>query len=382
MLYNAFIMVHLYTSCLSFGRVHVAQTSIANAYLHDKKLDPHVPVWSCAVAAKLQAMADLRKSLILPHGSQFIAPRGSQESFHSSHSHQSDPMSLPPPGAQAQMPSELPPQQTSTTENGLGPVLHDVDDYLGRPDNHHLLSTSTSRAPKPKTQSPAQHPVAAPSKAKPTATIVPVQVGAPKSSASVSRLNTICQQKGLLLDWDIKEAASSLPGFTGTLTVGAETLVLEVAQPSKKDAKQILAERGVEVAERMEARVRGGSEGGEGGSGGNENWYGKLLGMYLVVCYGSSIVHPLHLYFSLRSKPRILVFPPSLLPSFLPRFPTLLPPSLPHPTPSLQPFRPPTLPPLPPISPSFRILCQRHLPRRQPLLHRIHRQHDQLRLRA
>lgn len=221
------------------------------------------------------------------------------------------------------MQSEPPAQQTFATENGLGPVLHDVDDYLGRPDNHSLLSTSTSRAPKPKTQSPAQHPATAPSKAKPTATIVPVQVGAPKSSASVSRLNTICQQKGLLLDWDIKEAASSPPGFTGTLTIGAETLVLEVAQPSKKDAKQILAEKGVDVAERMEARVRGGSEGAEAGSGANENWIGKLQGMFLVVCYGSSIVHPLHLYFSLRSKPLTIVFPP---PSFLPHFPPALPP--------------------------------------------------------
>lgn len=233
----------------------------------------------------------------------------------------------PPSSGQAQMQSEPPAQQTFAADNGLGPVLHDVDDYLGRPDNHDLLSTSTSRAPKPETQSPAQNPAAAPSKVKPTATIVPVQVGAPKSSASVSRLNTICQQKGLLLDWDIKEAASSLPGFTGTLTIGAETLVLEVAQPSKKDAKQILAERGVEVAERMEARVRGGSEGGEAG---NENWIGKLQGMYLIVCYGSSIVDPLHLYLSLRSKPRILVFPPSFLP------PSFLPPS----------SRPPALPPI------------------------------------
>lgn len=72
-----------------------------------------------------------------------------------------------------------------------------------------------------------------------------------------------------------------MPGFRGTLTIGAETLVLEEAQPSKKDARQILAERGVEVAERMEARVRGGSEGGEGGSGGNENWIGKLLGRFI-----------------------------------------------------------------------------------------------------
>jgi len=181
------------------------------------------------------------------------------------------------------MQSEPSSQQTSSSENGHGPVLHDVDDYLGRPDNHSLLSTSTSTssASKPKTKSPAQNSATTPSKPKPTATIVPVQVGAPKSSASISRLNTICQQKGLFLDWDIRETESSVPGFRGTLTIGAETLVLEEAQPSKKDARQILAERGVEVAERMEARVRGGSEGGEGGSGGNENWIGKLLGRFI-----------------------------------------------------------------------------------------------------
>ncbi|MCJ1246974.1 hypothetical protein MMC30_004185 [Trapelia coarctata] len=224
--------------------------------------------------ARDKGVEELLSTLIDPKSShKSFHPKSSQESFHSSHSHQSDSTPSAPPSSQVAMQSVTPSQQVLPSDNGPGLVLHNVDEYIDQQNTH------STKAPQGKKKSPAQQAAPTPSKPKPTGTIVPVQVGAPKSSASIAALNTICQQKGLLIDWDIQQAATLTPGFRGTLTIGTETVMLEETQPSKKDVKQILSERGLRVAERMEARVKSVAEGSSEG-GVNENWIGKLLEFY------------------------------------------------------------------------------------------------------
>jgi len=240
---------------------------------------------SSPTAARNQAVAELMKSLIDPKNPQkSLHPKSSQESFHSSHSHQSDSTPSAPPSSQAQMQSATPSQQVLPGDsNGPGLVLHNVDEFLSRADNSVGTPTNGAiKAPQGKKKSPAQQAAPTPPKPIPATTIVPVQVGVPKSSASISRLNTICQQKGLFLDYDIQPTETLTPEFRGTVTIGTQVIVCEETQPSKKDVKQALAEKGLEVAERMEARVKRVEEGGSE-VGGTENWIGKLLGMLLLL---------------------------------------------------------------------------------------------------
>ena len=67
--------------------------------------------------------------------------------------------------------------------------------------------------------------------------------------------------------------------FTGTLTVGGETVTLGDGERgrSKKEVRQMLAEKGLPVLQGREGSVRGKRESDSGDMGG-ENWVGKLLG--------------------------------------------------------------------------------------------------------
>ncbi|MCJ1476360.1 hypothetical protein MMC13_005026 [Lambiella insularis] len=188
-------------------------------------------------------MADLLSTLLVP--------KGSQDSFHSASS-------------QPAVPS--PPLQPAT-HPAHGLVLHDVSAYLDLPASKSLLGAST------KIDSTKDGPK---SQAKPSSTardaIIPVQLSSATSSASVSRFYHLCQEKGLTPVWEIEADAPKSQWFKGKVSVGTQMVVLEGKAPSKKEARQILAERGCEVVGRMEARVKRGNEGGDG-----DNWIGRLL---------------------------------------------------------------------------------------------------------
>lgn len=66
-------------------------------------------------------------------------------------------------------------------------------------------------------------------------------------------------------------------GFGGIVRIGEQTVGSEQKWRSKKEAKDGLAEKGVEVVGRMEAKGKSPT----GGGGMSENWVGKLLGMML-----------------------------------------------------------------------------------------------------
>ncbi|MCJ1388742.1 hypothetical protein MMC18_001591 [Xylographa bjoerkii] len=188
-------------------------------------------------------MSDLLSSLVIP--------KRSQDSFHSASSQPAIHPSPPSP------PSQPATQQTLPTSHGAPLVLHDVHAFLSSPETVSLLSSAPSTRPR--------------------GALVPVQLGGPHSSASVSRFYELCQEKGLTPVFAIEEDAARPEWFTGTLTVdGATPLVLDARQPSKKEARQLLAERGCALVRGLPARVQR-KDASNPPAAAAENWVGKLL---------------------------------------------------------------------------------------------------------
>ena len=84
----------------------------------------------------------------------------------------------------------------------------------------------------------------------------------------------MCQERGLVPEFEIQEDPSVSQRFGGRLTVGGITTRLETSEVSKKDARQALAAKGCEVLRGMNSQ-----EQQEESTTGTENWIGKLLGM-------------------------------------------------------------------------------------------------------
>lgn len=199
-------------------------------------------------------MTDLLESLVLPNSSQ--------ESFHSLAEHPPHPSPSPPANVSANHDSAGPqssfqPQLSALQAAGLG--MHDVDTYLADPENAELLHRAPDRKnaptkqPKPEID-PAQ----------------PVSLGS-KSSHHMTALNLLCQQKGLVLDFQIDGDASNAD-FGGLLKIGDETIASDERWHSKKEAREALAEKGFEVAQGMEAKKKQPGTPGEK----NKNWIGIL----------------------------------------------------------------------------------------------------------
>lgn len=83
----------------------------------------------------------------------------------------------------------------------------------------------------------------------------------------------LCQERGLTPEFDIE--GDNEGGFGGWLKVGNETIGQDQRWRSKKDAKEGLSERGVEVVKGMEVRERGSA-----GRAAQKNWIGMLQGMF------------------------------------------------------------------------------------------------------
>ncbi|MCJ1323223.1 hypothetical protein MMC15_008577 [Xylographa vitiligo] len=170
-------------------------------------------------------MSDLLASLLVPNSSQ--------ESFHSA---ASQPTTHPPSPQ---------PQHTLPTPHGLAPLhLYDVSTFLSSPTTTSLLSTP------PSTNTKTNPPL--PSTTTTTTTALPLS--GPHSAASVSRLYQLCQAKGLTPLFAIDEDPLRPQWFRGSLAVGPATLALEASQPTKKQARQLLAERGCALVRGMPAR--------------------------------------------------------------------------------------------------------------------------------
>ena len=197
-------------------------------------------------------MADLLTSLLLPNSSQ--------ESFHSSAEH---PSPSSPTDASANHPSATP--QSSFQSNlpaiqAAGLPIYDVDAYLAAPENANLLH----RAPDRK-NAPTKQP-------KPEIDITrPIPLGS-KSGHHVSALYMLCQQKRLKPNFEIDGDASNAD-FGGLLKIGDKTIASDKRWHSKKEAREALAQMGIEIVKGIEATSKESSTRKEE----DKNWVGMLM---------------------------------------------------------------------------------------------------------
>lgn len=134
-----------------------------------------------------------------------------------------------------------------------GLPIYDADTFLNDTSNQALLSAN-SGASKKRIGSDA------------TAATQPVQLASPRTSYAVSALHHLCQERGLKMDFEIE---GDKHGFGGWLKVGNEMIGRDERWRSKKDAKEGLAERGLEVVKAMPLR-------GKVTASSQENWIGML----------------------------------------------------------------------------------------------------------
>ena len=144
-----------------------------------------------------------------------------------------------------------------SAQNGI--QVYDVDTYLANPANAPLLESATCNIRNE--NKPLQ----------------PVQL-ATQTSHYVSLLYQECQAKGLKPVFDINGEADKAI-FKGVLRIGDSTIALDEQCRSKKEARERLAEKGVDLIRGMEMRKREASSASVESAGGKElNWVGMLQG--------------------------------------------------------------------------------------------------------
>ncbi|KAL9641276.1 MAG: hypothetical protein Q9204_000125 [Flavoplaca sp. TL-2023a] len=160
-----------------------------------------------------------------------LAAKDSHESFHSTRSQPEAPMANP---ASFQVVSDL---HTAALQAAGLPVF-DIETFLNDPRNQ---VSPEVKSPPPKKQR-TNH-------ANSSSLSAPEQIGSPKTTHNVPALHHICQERGLLVDYDID--GDQLAGFGGTVTVGGQTIMSDQRWQNKKEAKEGLAELAVPVVRGM-----------------------------------------------------------------------------------------------------------------------------------
>ena len=190
--------------------------------------------------------------------SSLAAANGSNESFHSVNS-------SPATSTHNQKPLDM----HSAALQAEGVAVYDLDAYMNDPNNQLLLQDSTT-ARKGKTSSPRNRS----SIGSGSSSTEPIQLGAAKTSQHVKLLYEICQGSGLQLEFKIDGDQS---GFGGWMSVNGEKIEADELWRSKKEAKEGLAEKGLELAQKLAQNPRIVPV-AAGAVGHQVNWIGNLLG--------------------------------------------------------------------------------------------------------
>ena len=199
-------------------------------------------------------MSDLLASLLVAKSNS------SQESFHSSCS-QSPPSPAPvatSSSSDVNHPASSQKQAPAFPDAGF-PVT-DIDSYLADPKD------AASSTPAPDKRSDSQHESTQVTRNQ----LEPVSLGSRKPRYHMAALNTLCQTKGLTPIFEI----DGLVDFGGVVKIGGTTITSEERWRSKKDAKEGLAEKSLDVVKTMDAKGKQPETSGEAG----KNWVGMLLG--------------------------------------------------------------------------------------------------------
>ena len=198
-------------------------------------------------------MSDLLASLLVAKSNS------SQESFQSSYS---QPPPCSGPAATSSTPGINPPASSQTQASAFqdaGFSVHDIDSYLAESKNL-ALSTEASNEGSHSQQKSTQMA---------SNRLEPISLGS-KTRHHVAALNTLCQAKGLTAVFEI----DGVVDFGGVLKIGETTVKSEERWKSKKDAKEGLAEKGLDIVKAIDAKGKQSEKLGEAG----KNWVGMLLG--------------------------------------------------------------------------------------------------------
>ncbi|KAL8662262.1 MAG: hypothetical protein Q9202_004867 [Teloschistes flavicans] len=174
---------------------------------------------------------------------QTLASKPSHESFHSTHSEQTTSSILSSPS------NQLTTDLHTAASHAAGVPVVSIEHYL----NNTPVSSE------------------------------PVQLGAPRTSHNVPMLHQLCQERGLVAEYEIDGGQAE--GFCGSVTVGQEVISSERRCPNKKEAKEALAELAVPVVKDM---VAVGREKKAAGGEQERNWIGTLLGRSILNGFFSS----------------------------------------------------------------------------------------------
>ena len=190
--------------------------------------------------------------------SSLATANGSNESFHSMDS-----------SPATSTPNQKPLDVHSAALQAAGVPVYDFDAYMNDPNNQ-LLLQDTVTAKKGKTSAPRNDL----STVSGSSSTEPVQLGAPKTSQHVKLLYEICQSSGLQLEFKIDGNHS---GFGGWVSINGEKIEADEVWRSKKEAKEGLAEKGMELAHRLAQNPKSVPV-AAAAVGHQVNWVGNLLG--------------------------------------------------------------------------------------------------------
>lgn len=197
-------------------------------------------------------MTDLLTSLVDPSNLN-----SSQESFHS--------ISSQPPSHDIAM-AEPTTHAHASAFQAAGLPIFDAESFLTDP-KHASLRDKAASATKPKSQTSKRAQQS-------SDTGEPVSLES-KTSHYVGALNTLCQTKGFLPVFEI-EGDASVPDFGGALRLRDVTIASEERWHSKKEAREALAQKGLETARGMPKEKSTDT----GGDMDERNWVGMLLGIW------------------------------------------------------------------------------------------------------
>ncbi|KAL8970875.1 MAG: hypothetical protein Q9183_001315, partial [Haloplaca sp. 2 TL-2023] len=190
-----------------------------------------------------------------------LASKASDESFHSSHSQQPPSPTFTP--ASNQLNSDL---HTAALQ-AAGLPVYDIEAFLNDPRHEPSPPVKSPPLKKQKTQTSS------------SASSEPVQLGSPRTSHHVAGLHHLCQERGVVAEYEID--GDQAKGFNGTVTVGNESISAERRWPNKKEAKESLAALMVPLVREMEKVKREKQKvvtgGGEQEKEKDKNWVGMLL---------------------------------------------------------------------------------------------------------
>lgn len=192
--------------------------------------------------------------------SSLAAANGSHESFHSTHTS---------PDTAAAI-NQDPANTNIAALQAAGLSIYDIDAYLADPKSQALLNDTLSRKQKGVNSNKASIAQSSSSSTE------PVLLGGPKTSHNTQALYDLCNRKGVRPEFEYE---GDERGFSGSVTINGQTISTDKTWPTKKAAKEGLAERAIPLVNSIVLVPD--VDPAAAAADSKVNWIGKLLGKTL-----------------------------------------------------------------------------------------------------